>query len=307
MKKSNTFIKLLIVFGTILTLVGGIIFSVAMTISKWDFSVLASSVYQRKVIEIVEQEELDAISSVKIVFSTTDVKIDYHDEQKITVEGFDLCNRKGEVIEELATSTSNGELAISFKKQKTAIISMGTAGKDVLTLKIPRNKVVKLSVTLSTGSVEIGESGKDYNFSEIDLKTATGDVNLTGNLNCKVLNITNSTGDTFVKGNLKVQSFTRKATTGNLVINAKIEANTIDVKNSTGDVKSSAYITANSINVKTSTGDVTLKLLGSKSDYSYTYDISTGKSNIMPMVNAGQTKTVKITISTGDAYIYFER
>jgi hypothetical protein len=103
---------------------------------------------------------------------------------------------------------------------------------------------------------------------------------------------------------LTANKIIRSADTGDMIINAKITAQSIKVTNSTGDVICNAYITANSIDVETSTGDITLKLLGNKSDYSYTYDISTGDSNISAFISGA--KQIKVVASTGDANIYFE-
>ena len=113
--------------------------------------------------------------------------------------------------------------------------------------------------------------------------------------------------DTYINGNLTANSFTRNASTGDLIIKARVEAQTISVINSTGDVVCNSYITANTIKIKTSTGSVKLMLLGEKADYNYSYSISTGESNIPPMVNPSATKTVSVTCSTGDSNIYFEK
>ncbi len=306
MKKSNTFIKLLLIFGVILTLVGGIIFTVAMTASKWDFSVLASHLYQKKVVELTE-EQTEAVSKIKIEMSTADVKIEYHDGQKIIVEGFDVTNLKGKILRRFTTSVSNGELSVTLKREKSHIFSMGTSGDCDVTVKLPKEKVVDLSVDLSTGDVIIGEKGKDYKLGKIEIEQSTGDTKIEANVECSSLDVDGSTGDVFVNGNLKVNSLEVETSTGELYINAEIEAQTIEVELSSGKVICGSFITASKIDVETSTGDVTLKLLGSRSEYNYSYEASTGESNIYPMQNAGATKTVRVTVSTGDIYIYFER
>lgn len=299
------FIKTLLVVGLVFTIIGGIVFSVAMTINGWDFSVLSSHVAQKRVVEIVDQEEINSITSVKVEFSTADVAIAYHDNEKITVDGFDLAKRNGKVVEKLSVKIINGQLVLSFEKQNPLMIQIGSWGKSMVTVKLPKHMVVDLSVKVSTGDVAIGEKGQAIAFNNVSVKTSTGDVIINGNVQCSDLSITNSTGETYVNGTLTANKIIRNADTGDMIINAKITAQSIKVTNSTGDVICSAYITANLIDVETSTGDITLKLLGNKNDYSYTYDIDTGKSNISSFT--GGAKQVKVVASTGDANIYFEK
>lgn len=298
------FIKTLLVVGLVFTIIGGIVFSVAMTVNHWDFSVLSSHVAQRRVVEIADQEEINSITSVKVEFSTADVAIVYHDDEKITVDGFDLAKRNGKVVEELSVKVAEGQLVLSFEKKNHSMFQIGSWGKRTVTVKLPRHMVVDLSVKVSTGDVSIGEKGQAIAFNNVSVKTSTGDVIINGNVQCSDLSITNSTGETYVNGTLTANKIIRNADTGDMIINAKITAQSIKVTNSTGDVICSAYITANLIDVETSTGDITLKLLGNKNDYSYTYDISTGDSNISAFISGA--KQIKVVASTGDASIYFE-
>ena len=301
------FIKALLVAGLAFTIVGGIIFAVAMTSNGWDFGVLASHSVQKRVVEITNQEEIESVSSVKVNFSTACINIVYHNESKITVEGYDVAKRNGEVVEKLSAKVANGELVVTLEKIKPVNFEMGISSKRVVTIKLPKDMVVNLSVTLSTGDVFVGEKGKAIAFNDATIKTSTGDVGLNGNVKCNKLSVENTTGDTFINGKLTANSFTRNATTGDLIINAKVEAQSINVTNSTGDVICNNYITANTINIKTSTGDVILKLLGSKADYNYSYNISSGDSNIPAISNPSATKTVSVTCKTGDSNVYFEK
>ena len=305
MLKELGFIKAFLVIGLVLTIIGGIIFSIAMTANGWDFSVLASHVAQKRVVEITNQEEIDSITSVKVNFTTADVSVVYHEENKITVEGYDLVKRNGQVVEKLSAKVANGELVVTLEESKPVTFEILSFGKRVVTIKLPKDMVVDFSAKLTTGDVIVGENGKAIAFNDVTIKTSTGDVSVIGNVECNKLSVENTTGDTYINGKLTANSFTRNADTGDMIINAKITAQSIKVTNSTGDVVCNAYITANLIDVETSTGDITLKLLGNKNDYSYTYDISTGDSNISAFISGA--KQIKVVASTGDANIYFER
>ena len=307
MLKELGFIKAFLVIGLVLTIIGGIIFSIAMTANGWDFSVLASHVAQKRVVEIVDQEEINSITSVKIDFTTADVSVVYHEENKITVEGYDLVKRKGEVVEKLSAEVANGELVVTLEKSKPVTFEIVSSGKRVVTIKLPKDMVVDFSAELTTGDVVVGQSEKAIAFNDVTIKTSTGDIVLNGNVECNKLSVENTTGDTYINGKLTANSFTRNANTGDLIISARVECQSISVKNTTGDVVCNSYITANVINIKTTTGDVTLKLLGEMADYNYSYKITTGKSNISPIVSPSATKTVTVTCSTGDSNIYFEK
>ncbi|MBR2384134.1 MAG: hypothetical protein IKA99_00845 [Clostridia bacterium] len=303
--KDNGFVKVLLIVGLVFLVLGGTIFTVAMFANKWDFTVLSSHVQEKQVVEITNEDEIATIEKIDLKLSTADVKYLYHDENKIIIEGYKLCSRKGELFEEVSTKIENGTLSIRLDRKKVSWFQIGAFGENQIIIKMPKDMKVELSVELSTGDVFIGESNKSYVFSNINITTSTGDVSLVGDINCQTANIKNSTGDTYINGKLTVNNFTRNADTGDFIVNAKINADKITVSNTTGEVICNAYITANLIDVETSTGDITLKLLGSKSDYSYTYDISTGDSNISAFISGA--KQIKVIASTGDANIYFER
>ena len=95
MKKSNVIIKICLIVGIISLIVGGLIFAFAMTANKWDFGVLASHRVEAKVEEIAEA---DTVKAITIEDSTAEVKVIYHDEQKITVEGYELKTIKGKGV-----------------------------------------------------------------------------------------------------------------------------------------------------------------------------------------------------------------
>ena len=307
MKETNVLVKVLLIVGLIFTFLGGTIFVVAMTANKWDFSVLATHVIEKNVVEITDKEEIDSITSVKVEFNTADVNVVYHDEDKITVEGYNRIKRNGKVIDKLIVKVENGVLNIGLERIISSYLEMGTVGRRKVTVKLPKGMLEDLSVKVSTGDVCIGEDGKDIAFKNVTITTSTGDVIVNGNANVGSFSINNSTGDSYINGNLTANSFTRTANTGDLIINAKIDAQTISVTNTTGDVICNTHITANVINIKTSTGDVTLKLLGTMAEYNYSYKISTGKSNIPAVVSPNATKSVSVTCSTGDSNIYFEK
>ena len=303
MKKSNVIIKICLIVGIISLIVGGLIFTLAMTANKWDFGVLASHRVEAKVEEIAEA---DTVKAITIEDSTAEVKVIYHDEQKITVEGYELKTIKGKLIKSVVSRVNEeGELIVKTERVENQIFEIGTDGKRAITVKIPKDMAIKLKVSLSTGDVIIGEKDQDYTFNEIDVTTSTGDVFINANVTAKSLRVERSTGEVYIDGKVTADVFGSEATTGDLIINASVVAGNIDIEHDTGDVKCNAFITADKFDIETSTGDVSLKLLGAKEDYSLICDISTGKSNPLPYL--GGNKLIEIEISTGDLDIVFEK
>ena len=60
------FIKILLTLGIVFTFVGGIIFTIAMTASGWDFGSLATEVVKEKTFEISDEDQINAVLAVKI-------------------------------------------------------------------------------------------------------------------------------------------------------------------------------------------------------------------------------------------------
>ena len=296
-------VKILLIIGIILTLVGGIIFAVAMTASGWDFGSLATQTVSQKSFEISD-DKVSAVLAVKINSSTADIKITYHDEQEIVVDGYEIYSTKGELLAKTSVEVVDGELIIEEQRIKYNWFSFSAQNPSLL-VKLPRGKQVGLSVDLSTGDIAVGESGNDYTFGAVFLKTTTGDIYLNGNLSCLGFGSEGSTGDLFINGNLKTGEFERDCSTGDLVINSTVVAMSAEVEQTTGQVKGDGFITAKTILIDTTTGDVKINLLGSKKDYSYTYEIITGDSNILPFENG--EKVVKIKCTTGNIWVGFEK
>ncbi|MBR2336465.1 MAG: hypothetical protein IKA61_00770 [Clostridia bacterium] len=317
------FFKVFLILGLVLTVLGGAIFTVAMSVNGWDFSTFSSHEIVKKTDEITD---FDEITSIKVSASVADVKLLYHSEQKITVEGFDVkSKRNGKIKRSTNASVDGNVLSVSQTADLKQIFETGTLGNEEIIIRLPIGKTVSFSVSLSTGDVTIGEQGKSCQISSITVSVSTGDVKinasvesdavqvtsstgdftLNGSLSCKTLKIETDTGKTYINGMLTADRVEREADTGDMLINASIIAGEISLESSTGQVKCSAYITANKIDIETSTGDVTLKLLGAKDDYSYIYELSTGDSNISSYISG--ERMIKVEASTGDVKIYFER
>ena len=302
MKDSKVFIKLSLVVGLICTIVGGLIFTIAMSVNKWNFEVFATQKIEPKTYEITDYNN---VSTINVDLSVADVTLLYHDEQKIVVDCYDVrAYRDNEIIRETTVAVNGNALNIKKNAKKFTWLSIGSFGEEKVVIKVPKGKRINFIANLSTGDVTIGEKGLDCYLDDVAINTSTGDVKIEANVTCNTLKIEADTGDTYINGKLNANKIEREADTGFIKINASIIAHEIYIEHDTGDVKCNAYITAKKIEIDTSTGDVTLRLLGKKEDYSYVYEMSTGESNIPAFT--GGVKIIKIDTSTGDADLYFE-
>lgn len=297
----KTFVKILLILGIVFTLAGGIIFVVAMGANGWDFSTLSTWNLEEKRFEF--NDGVDSLNSVKITASTADVKILYHDEQKITVDGYEIKSTKGELLRKITAKFIDGELIVKDEEVVFQLFSFGVEKAEIV-VKLPKEVSVDLAVNVSTGDITVGENKNECEFKTVEIETSTGEVKVECDINCFRFDVTTSTGDVYLNGKLNANSFEVEGSTAGLFINDSVIAKEIDIDHSTGDVKCNAFITAEIIEVETATGSVRLQLLGSQNDYTYTYDIGTGKSNIWPL--QGGSRQVRVESGTGDVYIFFE-
>lgn len=297
----KTFVKILLILGIVFTLAGGIIFAVAMNANGWDFSTLSTWDLEEKRFEF--NDGVDSLNSVKITASTADVKILYHDEQKITVDGYEIKSTKGELLRKITAKFIDGELIIKDEEVVFQLFSFGVEKVEIV-VKLPKEVSVDLFVCVSTGDIIVGENKNECEFKTVEIETSTGEVKVECDINCFRFDVTTSTGDVYLNGKLNANSLEVEGSTAGLFINDSVIAKEIDIDHSTGDVKCNAFITAEIIEVETSTGSVRLQLVGSQNDYTYTYDIGTGKSNIWPL--QGGSRQVRVESGTGDVYIFFE-
>lgn len=156
-----------------------------------------------------------------------------------------------------------------------------------------------LKIEVATADVQIPQG---FAFTSADIESSTGDIEFGASVNNE-LKISISTGDVEIKnanlGSLKIEGSTSDVEIYNVTVNGAV-----DIKISTGEIDCEGFLSANSVRAETTTGDVQLKLLGAKEDYSYSYDVNTGDSNIGSFTNQNG-KNIYVKTSTGDINIIF--
>lgn len=314
-------IKILLILAVSFIVLGGIIFTVGMLANGWDFTSMSNVYYENKTYE----NSASNIDNIVVDVDTENVEFLLVDSDKITVEYSNALNKKGNFISEIIPKIDGNTLSLKEFDKKFSLTFSFIYNKRNVVVKIPQNKVFSIKVETSTGDVIIGEQNKETTYSKIDVETSTGRFKVLGKINCLDSFIVElDTGSIISNGEINCDNLVEfEVDTGKITLNSKLNAkrvkfqsdtgkialnevvaNAITFKVSTGDIVCERPILASDIEITASTGDVKLILKGAKADYSYYYDISTGRSNISPYISGNNVVRVKTT--TGDVDVYFK-
>ena len=311
-------VKIWLIVGVSLVLVGAIIFLGVMMALNWDFSKISTVKYETNEYEINE-----SYKNIKIITDTADItfipaentKVVCYEETKIkhsvTVKDDTL------VIEANDTRKWYDYIGINFTSPK-------------ITVYIPAGEYGALAVNASTSDTEIS---KEFKFESIDISQSTGDVKCfasangdikiktsTGhitveNITAGSLNLTVSTGDVIVSNTECVGDFSIKVSTGKTKLE-NVKCNDVISTGDTGDITLTNVITDKSIDIERTTGDIKLNGCDASeliivtdtgdvkgtllSDKVFIAKTDTGRIKVPETTSGGKCK---ITTDTGDIKI----
>ncbi len=318
---------IILVIAICLIIAGGAVFVSVMAKNDWDFSTL-SNVDLTEEHYSVQASEVTAIEADTTVFRITYAQTD---SDQITVDYYTVTTKNtGKIVSEFHPAVNNGKLVIKEENPKNVLSFFPFFGinSDLnygVVIKVPADKEIAIDLKSNTGRIVLGESGKEIKTPSVDLstdtgrievdaditcsgdlkaETNTGRVELNGKVNCAGdLSVETNTGRIVCASEITAKNVTLTADTGRIILNA-VKTNTLTIDDDTGDIEGNGPIDANTITADCSTGDVRLTLKGSQSDYTFTYNTSTGDSNMSNF--AYGAKTVNVHTSTGDITILFK-
>lgn len=311
--------KTWLIIGTLLVLIGGILFVSVMTILKWDFRKLSTNEYETNSYEITEN-----FKAISLNTNIADVSLVACENSQCKVECYE---RK------------NVECSISVKDDTLVINDIDTRnwyehidinfGSPKITVYLPEKEYASLSIN-SIGDVEIP---KDFVFTDVSITSGIGDVTFlsstsgitkvrttagdvqVGNISAGAVDISTSTGNVSVSsvgcgGNInidvtagktsirdtKCQKLISSGGTDNILLENVIAAKNFSIERSTGDVQFEDS-DAEQIFVKTSAGDITGTLLSEKI---FLTETSIGEVNVPKTTSGGKCEAIT---STGDIKI----
>lgn len=311
--------KIWLIIAASLVVAGGLLYSGALWMADWDITKLGTVEY-----EVNNYEFTEAVTDITVT-TGGDLIFRPAADGKLSIE----C--KEDVKEKHTVTVTDGHLQILRKKEKPWYADVGINFESTrIVVSLPEEVYGKLTVSASTGDVEIG---KEFQFASMDVKVSTGDIKnyaaaagmvklttSTGgiymkNISVGELELEVSTGDIEAEtvacqgqtnihtssGEVKLTDFTSngfwvKGSTSDLYFKKLMVAGRMEIKTSTGAVEFD-HCDAGEMKVTTSTGDVTGSLL---SDKIFVVETSTGDVDV-PRCHTGDI--CEITTSTGDVEI----
>lgn len=312
--------KIWLIIGVVLTLIGGVIFTVALFNMNFNFSKLSEGKYQTKTYEATESFTGISIddSTAKITFALSNdgvCKVVCHEEKKVPH----------------SVNVENGVLVIKEQDNRKWYDYIGiTFDTESVTVYLPASAYTSLLINTSTGDVTIP---KDFIFERISIsastayitcyasasdtvkiETDTGNITLSdvtvGKLDLEVSTGRVTLGGVVCEGDIRIGVSTGKCVlddvscaslissgdTGDIHLTNVIASERFNIERSTGDVRFEGS-DASEIYIETDTGDVTGTLLSEKIFFT---DTSTGKVSVPKCMTGGKCE---ILTSTGDIKI----
>ena len=308
--------KLMLKIAIFLFVIGSLLFTISMSINKWDFSKLSTSRLETNTHQITEE-----FNNISIDTDTADIIFVYSNENKVVLREYEDCNHFVSVDNDtlkISYSVKDNwfKNLISFKEPMITIYLTETEfenlniKEDTGDIRIPRDFKMKnvdieastgdvyyfsssesIKITLSTGDIEMN----NVTTNSLELVTSTGEIELS-NITCiNDIKITTSTGDVSIE-DVKCNNLTSKGTTSDLEMENVLVTNKLSIIRDTGDVEFDRC-DASEIYIKTSTGDVEGTLL---SDKVFIVDTNTGIKDYPKSTTGGKCE---IKTSTGDIKI----
>ncbi len=309
--------KVWLIVGIVLVLLGLALFTAVMSANHWNFRALSTVAYETNVSQIGEDFE-----NISLEIDTAHFRLVPAADGIARVECYEETRAKHTVTVE------NGTLAIHVNNTRKWYEYIGVNfGTPQITLYLPKEEYGALSIKGSTGD---GTVPKDFRFESIDITVSTGYVTClaptkgqmkiqtsTGSIrvydvHASSLDLSVSTGRIAARsvtcdGDVSVRVSTGKAVltdvscqnlisngnTGDLVLRHVIASGDFSIERSTGDVILDACDAA-SLSVTTDTGDVTGTLL---TDKIFITSTDTGRVSVPKTASGGRCE---ITTDTGN-------
>lgn len=287
---------------------------------KWDFTKLSTVGYETDVHKIDEDYQ-----NISVITKTADIVFTLSENAKTSV----TCHEQKNVKHSVAVK--DGTLVIEVVDTRKWYEHIGfNFQTPQITVSIPRREYGTLSISSSTGDVDISKefkfqsitvsenTGNVTNYASasegIKIKTTTGNIHVE-NASAQTIDLSVSTGKITASGvscsgditvgvstgkvyltDISCQSVISDGTTGDISLDRVIASGKLSIKRSTGDVKLEGSDAAE-IFIETDTGDVTGTLL---SDKVFIVQTDTGSVDVPKTVTGGRCE---IRTDTGDIRI----
>lgn len=271
--------KIWIIVATILSVLGILIFVIAMTLNNWNFGGLSTTKLVTNTHEVNEE-----FSDIFISVNTADIEILPSENDKTRV----ICTEEVKLLH--SVSVNNGVLEISVKDTRKWYdhISLFSFENSKIILYLPEGEYGRLKVRGSTGDLF---AAKNFTFSGVDALLSTGDTKLLCSAK-ELIEIEADTGDITIE-DISAGELALTVSTGDIAVTNAAVTQDIEINVSTGEAKLQ-NTTCKSFSSDGSTGDITLENLVA----SEKLEIERSTGNII--LKSSDAQEVDIETDTGD-------
>lgn len=290
------------IVAALLTVLGALIFTLALSLQRWDIKKLSND----KLVENT-REINDNFENLSININTADIKFLPSETQNTQI----ICKEYEKEIHTIEVTDNTLKICVNDQRHWTDYISFFSFETPKIMVYLPKEEYLSLKIDTDTGDVEVP---KEFKFQNIEIKGSTSDIKClasaekdikitvsTGditaeNINCGGDIITKvSTGKTNFK-NVTCKNLKSDGDTGDMILNNVLAEGKFDIVRDTGDIKLTDCDAAE-IKIETDTGDIRGTL---KTPKIFITTSDTGKINVPETMEGGKCQ---LTTDTGDIKI----
>ena len=297
MKKT---LRVLLIIGLILTLIGGLEFVVGFASTGWDYKALGSM--QVETLRYTEKAE-NPLTSLTLDYENADVSVTIDETaESVIVDYPQLQDRNGKLLSEVTLTETDGGLSISEKVSDWKF-GMWDFTDPKVYITLPASRVYALAITTDNGDIKFTGAGQT---SSVTVNTDNGDVKITSLVCENAITLTTDNGN-MVLENISAKTLTVETNNGDVSLQGNILAEHIAIETDNGDITAKNGVLDGKVLIfESDNGDVKLQLTGSQADYAVLVETDNGKSNLSPTLNASpNARNLKITTDNGDIHVTF--
>lgn len=253
--------KIWLIIAVSLVIIGGIVLGVIMNILHWDFSKLSTVKYKTNDYRFSENFE-----NISITTDTADIVFLPSDNTSTFVTCYEAENMTHTV------TIQDGTLKIEFNDTRKWFAFIGFSfSKPKITVSMPQGEYTDLAIKSSTGDVQIpnnftfatmdmqGSTGNVINHASVSgsvqIKRSTGDIQVE-NITASSLDLSVSTGKITVSNTKISDNINLRVSTGKTDL-TNVQCNKLTATGNTGDIALTSVIATENFTIRRTTGDIT--------------------------------------------------
>ncbi len=295
-----------VIAGAVIAAIGVIILIAGLYFNDWNYAYGAGNI-------TMETAEFDSepVNSILINVDSSAVKTEYYEGEKIIVD-YPVSER---YVSEVVLTDKSLRISGRHRRFWWQILSFNFGNLPEITIKLPFDKVVDLTLNMDAGKARIASGA----FGKIDLKLSAGDVHLddvvcenfnaeldAGYIQTKNIACTNFNADlnagSVKTGNVVCSNFKADLNAGYLSAES-VKATNVTCVATAGKIKLDG-VTSETANFNISAGKVAATFTGKQSDYNISVHKSAGECNVESS-SSESNRFIIVNVSAGSAELNF--